>query len=278
MYSVENKYLYEILDDFQCASSDEEKNDIFNNFCKHLWKVNNERNTYVKNISFTVSENCNKDYAQIFNRYTAIPYRAYKSKTSEANAWSLLRQKINNIYTNMCDKSVCTKSEYLALLHVPKRMYYRYVNNNLNMTANELEANIKYSLEKSKSLFDKYSRQKMNVTWKQYKELINRWLYRIFHNYICIDSFEDKSNITIDIDYWTEDNYVVKYICKSLNGYMRNYQKDYYGISKKRKQKLSRCECGNLFERHNNKHKYCSSCAKQRIKEYDRKRKKNTFP
>lgn len=273
MYSVENKYLYEILDDYQCAVTDKERGSIFKSFCEYLWKIENHREIYLKYIKYHVSDYCYKDYKDIFCLYSSVPYKAYRSTTDNINPWFLLRQKINNIYTNMCDGSVCTKRDYLELLHVPKKLYYRYIKNKLTMKPDELDSEINSSLEKAQLLFKTYSRQKMNIEWKEYKKLIENWLEKIFNNYICLDMFEDKSNIIMDINYWTEDNYVVKYIGKSLNGYMRNCQKDYYKLPKKRKQKFSRCECGNLFEKHNNKHKYCNACAKQRIKEYDKTRK-----
>jgi len=246
MYNTDGKYLYEILDNYQCANIDKERNDIFRVFCNHLWSVKNPRQKYIKNICYTVSDNCDKNYEIVFNAYTSIPYNAYRSTTKNRNAWYLLRQKINNIYTNMCDNSSCIKTDYLNLLHTPKKLYFRYNNNDLPMTPDELKVEIDTSLQNAEQLFIVYSKQKMNITWNAYKKLIEKWLTKIFDNYICLDDFEDKTNMVMDINYWTEDNYVIKYIGKSLNGYMCNYEKVYYGIP--RNKKYRHCtECGVMF-------------------------------
>ena len=44
-----------------------------------------------------------------------------------------------------------------------------------------------------------------------------------------------------------EDNFAIAYLCKGLDGYMRNYQKKYYGLSINCRKKYSRCGCGSLY-------------------------------
>jgi len=266
MYDITGKFLYEILDDYQCADSDDEKQDVFKAFCKGLWSIKNQRQTYTKNITYAIIDNDNSIYSNVFNMYKSVSYTAYNSTTKNQAAWFLLRQKINNIYTNMCDNSVCTKKDYLELLHMPKKLYFRYIQNKLDMTADELETELDTALTKAQDLFEMYSKQKMNISWKKYKKLIEGYLHKIFDNYICLDDFEDKTKLVMDINYWSEDNYVVKYIGKSLNGYMRNYQKEYYGfymLNQRDKRKYQRClKCGKLFLIKNSQNKYCDECQK----------------
>ena len=40
---------------------------------------------------------------------------------------SLIRQKINNIYTRYFDREVILKKEYMDLLKTPKRLYYEWI-------------------------------------------------------------------------------------------------------------------------------------------------------
>jgi len=280
MYSAENKFLYEILDDYQCADVVDEKEDVFKAFCKCLWSIKNQRQTYIKNICYTIPDSDNSIYSNVFRMYKHVPYTAYNSMTKNQAAWFLLRQKINNIYTNMCDETVCTKGDYLELLHIPKKLYFRYIQNKLDMTADVLDIELNTVLTEAQDLFAMYSKQKMKVSWKKYRKLIEEYLHKIFDNYICLDDFEDKTKLIIDINYWSEDNYVVKYIGQSLNGYMRNYQKGYYGISVKNsrdKRKYKRCtDCGKMFfakAKANNCYR-CKECAKIERNKYNAMKQK----
>ena len=62
-------------------------------------------------------------------------------------------------------------------------------------------------------------------------------------------------------DFITEDNFYVRYINQSLDGEIRKYQKQYYGIRDHKK--YSRCKCcGAIIEKTNNRVKYCKECGK----------------
>ena len=78
-----------------------------------------------------------------------------------------------------------------------------------------------------------------------------------------------------------EDNFYIKYFCKSLESYMQNYQKQYYGLyikgSKDKKYKIKRCQlCGKMIEKSHNRKIYCDDCRENmrlnRYKKYNQKR------
>ena len=60
-----------------------------------------------------------------------------------------------------------------------------------------------------------------------------------------------------------EDNFAIAYLCKGLDGYMRNYQKKYYGLSINCRKKYSRCGCGSLYVKNSNRQKLCPDCRKE---------------
>ena len=49
-----DKYLYEIIDEYKYANSEEEKLKIFNEFCSSIWSSENKRRVYNKTIKFKV--------------------------------------------------------------------------------------------------------------------------------------------------------------------------------------------------------------------------------
>ena len=118
----------------------------------------------------------------------------------------------------------------------------------------------------------------MDIEWYKYKTLISPYFKRMFNNYIPLEKFENKNVLTLDIDMWNEDNFAVAYLCKGLDGYMKMYQKQYYGLynlNSKSRFTYDRCECGRLYKKNSNRQKYCIHCQveKQRLqsKQYQRK-------
>ena len=84
----------------------------------------------------------------------------------------------------------------------------------------------------------------------------------MFENYIPLDEYEDKTVLTIDIDMWHEDNFAVAYLCKGIDGYMKNYQKEYCGLPDNSRKTYNRCKCGGMFiqSKQNNRFK-CNICS-----------------
>jgi hypothetical protein len=54
VYDIEKIYLYEVFDEFQCASSVDSKDNVWKDFCDTIWSVPNKRQIYNKYISFKV--------------------------------------------------------------------------------------------------------------------------------------------------------------------------------------------------------------------------------
>ena len=76
------------------------------------------------------------------------------------------------------------------------------------------------------------------------------------------------------LNFLTEDNFYVGYICKSLEGEILKWQKKYYGIRDHKK--YSRCkQCGSIIEKSNNRILYCKKCGKEINRVKTQKRMQN---
>ena len=266
--SIDNteKYLYEIIDDYKHSNSDEEKNDIFKSFCSSIWSCNNKRRVYTKAIKFSVRKDLlETDVGQIFDVWSEVEYTGYKAMTKKTDWCNLIRQKINNLYTRYFDKEVILKRDYMNLLNTPKRLYYQWIEG-MEMDADELTAIIDDAIDDAEKLKVKYQKQKMDLSWSDYKKVIEEFLQRCFDNCKLIEDYEKDSKYCSIYDFMNEDNFYIKYFCKSLETYMQNYQKQYYGLyirgSKNKNYKIKRCKsCGSLIRNTGNKKMYCDDCA-----------------
>lgn len=73
-YDIDNSYLYEILDDYQCADEDGQI-DIFTAFTDKIWSSSNKRRVETKYYTYNVSPTIkDPEIANIFNMYSKIPY------------------------------------------------------------------------------------------------------------------------------------------------------------------------------------------------------------
>ncbi|MBR0596957.1 hypothetical protein [Sinanaerobacter chloroacetimidivorans] len=260
-YNAKEKYLYEILEDYQFSDHKEE---IFEAFINSLWECPNKRLTITKYIKFRVLPELSPcDTGRIFQNYQSIPYRSYRNSTTEKNYVDLIRQKINNLYSIRCDPDICTEKEYMNLLKTPKRLYYLWRKGEEIPSANELSEHISHCMEEAECIRKLSAKSKLKLSWSEYQELISEFLCKIFDNYIPLEAFEKKEELYLDVDIWLEDHFIIRYICKSLDGYMSNYIKNYYGIRRGRNVKIQRCSCGGLFlqNKKNNRFK-CNLCNK----------------
>ena len=256
-----DKYLYEIIDEYKHTDSKREKNDIFKLFCSSLWSSDNKIRIYTKTIRFTVRKDLLKtDIGQIFDTWSEVEYKGYKSMSKETDWCSLIRQKINNLYTRYFDKEVILNKDYMYLLNTPKRLYYQWLDG-IEMDPDELTIIIDDSIDASEKLKAQYQKQKMKLSWTDYKKVIEGFLQRIIDNCKLIEDYEDKTKIRNIFDFINEDNFYIKYFCKSLECEMLKWQKQYYGVRDHKKYK--RCiECGGLFEcKTSNQHR-CVNCQK----------------
>lgn len=270
IYDCNETFLYEIIEDYKEAENNEVKDEIFNSFCSSLWASDNKRRTYMKTIHFKVRKDLlNTELGQVFDTWSGIEYRYYKSMTKDENWCSIIRQKINNIYTRYFDKEVILNKEYMDLLKKPKLMYFDWLSGT-EMDADTVTDIIDDTIDKAEKLKQHFQMEKMTLSWNEYKKVIEGFLRRCFDNCKLIEEYEDKTQIVNNYDFITEDNFYVKYINRSLDGEIRKYQKQYYGIRDHKK--YSRCKrCGAIIEKTGNKRLYCDDCALIKKKESNRK-------
>ncbi len=73
IYECNDDFLYEIIEDYKEAKTQEEKDEIFNSFCSSIWSSNNKRRTYIKSIKFSVRKDLlDTDLGQVFNTWSDI--------------------------------------------------------------------------------------------------------------------------------------------------------------------------------------------------------------
>lgn len=271
-----DKYLYEIIDHYKNSDSEAEKNEIFSSLCSSIWSSTNKRRVYTKQISFTVRKDLKEtDIGKIFDTWSEMEYKGYKSVTKETDWCSLIRQKINNLYTRYFDKEVILKRDYLDLLNTPKRLYYQWING-AEITSDELIRIFNDAIDQAEKLKTTYQTQKMNLSWNDYKEIINGFLQKICNNCKLIEDYEDKTKMSSMYDFANEDNFYIHYFCISLEAYMQNFTKEYYGLKRGRNKKYKRCKrCGKLIETTGRNLQYCKICKQKSRLETKRKWWKN---
>lgn len=277
LMSIDNteKYLYEIIDDYKHSNSDEEKDDIFKSFCSSIWSCENKRRVYTKTIRFSVRKDLlDTEIGQVFDMWSEVEYKGYKSMSKETDWCSLIRQKVNNLYTRYFDKEVILKRDYMSLLNTPKRLYYQWIDG-MEMDADELTTIIDDAIDDAEKLRIKYQKQKMELPWNEYKKVVEEFLRRCFDNCKLIEDYEKDSKYCGIYDFMNEDNFYIKYFCKYIENEMKHWEKQYYGLKRGRNIKYKRCQrCSCLIEIKNKNDystRYCITCKKEIRKERNHK-------
>lgn len=262
IYDCNETFLYEIIEDYKEAENNEVKDDIFNSFCSSIWASDNKRRTYMKTIHFKVRKDLlDAELGRVFDAWSGIEYRYYKSMTKEENWCSIIRQKINNIYTRYFDKEVILNKEYMDLLKKPKLMYFDWLSGT-EMDADTVTDIIDDTIDKAEKLKQRFQMEKMTLSWNEYKKVIEGFLRKCFDHCKLIEEYEDKTQIVNNYDFITEDNFYVKYINRYIDREIVQYQKKYYGV--RQHKKYSRCKrCGGIIEKTNNRVIYCKECGKK---------------
>ncbi len=266
-----NQYLYEIIEDYKYAASKQEQESVFRNFCTCIWSNGNKRRVYTRNISFSVQRDLLfTNRGQLFASWSKIPYTGYKPVSKENDWSSLIRQKINNLYSRYFDPEVILSKEYLSLLNTPKKLYYQWLNGS-QMDLDELNGTIRHAMDEASRIKKDCQKQKMNLFWNDYKNVIEAFLRKIFDNCKLLENYETNASAPVLYDFISEDNFYIRYFCKSLENYMRNYHIEYYGIKRGRNKKYTSCKlCGRLIEKTNNRILYCGKCKIERNREKSR--------
>lgn len=268
-------YLYEIIEDYKYSKTTEEKDKIFNSFCSSIWKSDNKRRTYTKTISFDIRKDLlHTDLGQVFNTWSQVEYRYYKSMTKDENWCSIIRQKINNIYTRYFDKDVILVKEYMDLIKTPKRLYYEWISG-VDMDSSTVTDLIDDAIDNSEKVKKKYQKQKLELPWSDFEKIIEDFLRKCFDNCKLIEEYEDKTSIS-RLDFLTEDHFYVGYVNKCLDGSIRDYEKRISNLPQSSRHGYKRCKlCGTLIEKTNNRALYCDKCRYKKQLEWQRISMKN---
>lgn len=271
IYECDDSFLYEIIEDYKESKTEEEKDEIFRSFCSSIWSSDNKRRIYKKSVRFNVRKDLlQTELGQVFDTWSDIEYTYYKSMIKDENWRFIIRQKVNNIYTRYFDKEVILGKEYMSLLKVPKKLYYQWISG-IDMETATVTGIIDDAIDNAEKVKLRLQKEKMSLSWNEYKKFVEDFLMRCFDNCRLIGEYEDNTKINTRLDFLTEDHFYVSYICRTLEGYFKNYQKEYYGVRRGHGNIYSRCkQCGSIIEKTGNKRMYCNKCAIEK----ERKRKR----
>lgn len=277
MHDSDEMFLYEIIEDYKEAATQDEKDRILGSFCSLVWSSDNKRRLYKRSIRFKVGkELLHTELGQVFDLWSHVEYPNYKSMTKSGRWQDLIRQKANNIYTRYFDKEVILGKEYIDLLKTPKRLYYQWISGTQMDVAAAAEM-IRLAMDASVTVKKRLQLEKMELSWQEYKKVTEGYFKRCFDNSKLIWEYEDHLKINTTLDFLTEDHFYVKYICRTLENYFRNYQKEYYHVRRGHGNIYTRCkQCGAMIEKTGNKRLYCKQCARknnlERYQRYNQKR------
>lgn len=271
-----NDYLYEIIEDYKSAESRQEKDEIFASFCNEIWSCDNKRKSSVRKIRFSIRKDLKEtEIGQLFDRFSSLEYTGCKSLSKETDWPSLIRQKINNLYSRYFDKEIILEKEYLNLLATPKKLYYQWAGGR-EMDPVQLEETLNTAVKDAEKLRISCQKKKMELSWQEYKKIIESFLRKIFHTCKQIENYDNETGSAAIYDFISEDHFYIRYFCKSLSHYMLNYRKDYYGLKRGRNKRYTTCLlCGKLIEKTNNRILYCESCRKERNRKKTRENMRN---
>ncbi len=296
MYECGGMYLYEIIEDYKNAPSETEKNDIRDSFLSFIRDCPNKRRTYTKSIRFKIREDLlETPIGQVFREYSNIGYRYYKALSKYRDWRSLIRQKINNLYTRYFDSEVILEKEFMELIGTPKRLYCQWLKELASSKtafppdspdaagpavsgwdAASLSKRLEKAMADSLIVKERLRREKMKLSWEEYQNLTDGFLKKCLDN--CKTPDEYGGGGAPILDFLTEDNYYVKYICRSLDAYIKNYQKSYYNLKRGKNIRYKRCRgCGALIENDARNRQYCPSCKKEKRKQTNRDYYAKTF-
>lgn len=208
---------------------------------------------------------------RLFEKYSKLQCINVKSKYSDDNmtSYDFIRIHINNTWAYVCEKDCYLPKEYYKRMHYAKALYFETVKKmvkgeevNVADLADKLNNNY-LEADRIKSFANN---KKMNISWSEYVDKVNMYLDRISVNFKPVDVYEEE-NPDNDIDFenligYTDDNYAVSYINKSLTGYFRNEYLNNMGLPIGKDYKYKECcNCGKLILKGHHSKKYCTECT-----------------
>lgn len=265
IYTCEDKYLYEIVEDYKDAQSKDERDAIANAFFAAVWSVKNQRRTYTKTIHFKVRRDLlDTELGQIFAQWSSISYQYYKPLTKEENWRFFIRQKINNIYTRHFDREVILEKEYMDCLKTPKRLYCAW-QSGASLDPRTATDSILNAMEQAAVIKARLQKQKLTLPWDTYKGTIEGFLRRCLENCRLIEEYEADTVLPSRFSFITEDHFYVSYINRCLDGEIRKWEKRKYGLPQNSRKGYMRCQCcGAMMEKDAPNRKYCPPCSKKK--------------
>lgn len=266
---MEHEFLRGIIEDYKYTEDSEKKKEIFNEFTSKIWGSSNKRRTLTKTIRFDVRNDLiNTEVGKIFDTWSEIEYRGYRSTCKTDKWYDLIRQKINNIYTIVFDKTVIIKKEYMDLLKTPRRLYYEWLDGR-DFEPDVLTIMIDEAISDSLKAKERFEKEKIDYSWEDYKKLITDMLYKCFEKCMLLEEYEEQTQ-TYDsrpFGHFISDHFYVSYICKSLDGMIRKWEKSYYNLPLNSRKSYKRCaSCGKMIIKTANRQIYCQNCAAENKK------------
>lgn len=205
----------------------------------------------------------------IYNKlkeFSFIEYKILKSryKKDELSSEEYIKARINSNYGKYFDREVYLGKQYYYHLANYKNIYYKYINKEIDNAEDEIDINTN---EVNRLLIEAQNK-KIDLSWDEYRNLVNGIIPKIFDNYIPMDEkiLEGKWNPNNNYD-WDEDNYIIRYFNKSLDGYIKMYANGINGNRYLKGKKKNCIICGKEIIKTVNNKKYCLQCSKFVLKQ-----------
>ena len=262
------KYLYEYMEEYRESDNPES---VVEEFLNEVWNCPINYSTKERSFSFWVSESALENYPELiafFKQHNKIKFHMCNSFHRTRNGIELIRIPINNNYAFLTSKDVYLGRTYYKLLKTPKNEYFSVlekIKQGEVIDVFEIMNRVEAALERAVKLKEERLAEKFDISWEEYKEIVNTYVHRLFKNYKSQEEYEDE----LEDDYYqlvnaitnNENNRIVKYFRKSLRGYSMNYRRD----RKPKVIKLKSCElCKIKFESNSNRQLFCDNCKAER--------------
>ncbi|QWU13389.1 hypothetical protein SAMN04487895_10355 [Paenibacillus sophorae] len=252
-----------LIKQYQSASEEDKRNIVYL-FASAIWKSEYRGERKKKTFKYKVINealNNKEDLIVLFNKYNYQEYYYWKSfYKGETDPINDIRIKINNIYAYYFRDDVYLDKLYYELLRASQNIYYRTIDElkkNKGVDVKNIEQEIIQSIEQAKRI---HKDQTIELSWKEYKSVINDALHKIFRRCKTVAQYENEhgwDNDRVRVDSWSQDNLLVSYIGDSLRGEVLHYIRD--NTPKEEIKKY--CErCGEEISITSNRRKWCNEC------------------